>query len=245
MNIGDKILNLGNLYLKILKDSLEDHSAPLSKEEKQKFEELHEEITDRMVWSPGDLIYMKDPVDLGRAKAIIDFMWRILDTEELSEDLTGPGYGGFMVNTMCDYADRVKMLKPTFVSVEASPEFSVFFKEAMSCWMFGLNNSSLILCCSLLEFTLREKLAAIDEDLVYEVRVRGGDYHVDDVGLGKLIKNAAKQGLLSYEEKEDAFEIKDLRDGAVHKLRDVSSEQTYNAILKTKDLTESLLSGEK
>jgi hypothetical protein len=115
----------------------------------------------------------------------------------------------------------------------------------MQSWLFGLNNSALILCCSILESLLKEKLCQIDVDLVYDLSDRKNLKGIKQLPLPKLIQNAYSAGMLDKEDKKVASRIKDLRNDSVHKLKNVSYKEVYDAIMSTKALVEKFLGDEK
>ena len=59
--------------------------------------------------------------------------------------------------------------------------------------------------------------------------------------LSELINNAANEGLLDKSTKKMAHNIRLLRKDAVHKLRSITSDEAYNAIMNTKKIIEQLL----
>ncbi len=234
MSLDTKIMQIVEIFRK---------SINPEKEFKEQIDLLYKPIIEDLLEVPGKLIYIKDPNELKLAQEAIDLIWHIIDFDELYVEVNSGGVPESLVNKMGDYVHRVKMLKPTFISVNPqNHEFFIYFDEAMKAWMFGLTNSSLILCCSILETTLRQELYKISIDLVYELRKSDRTLEgVDSYPLETLIDNAAKENLISFEEKKMAHGIRKLRNDAIHSLRKVSHEETYEAILNTKKLIEKLL----
>jgi hypothetical protein len=111
----------------------------------------------------------------------------------------------------------------------------------MRSWLFGLNNSALILSCSILESLLKEKLSAISVNYVYDFSDNKNLSGIRQFPLENLIRNASKTGLLDKQETDIAFTIKNLRNNVIHKLQRISQQQAYEAIMNTKDLVEKLL----
>lgn len=217
-----KILELIN----IIRKSFDPERNALSSSEElgSQFSSLYESILNDLLWSPGILIYLKDPSELKAAQATIDLIWKMKDSEQILAEITGGGYSGLLVSIIGDYADRFKMLKPTFVSIRPdNTDFNVYFNEAMKAWLFGLDNASLILCFSILEAIFKQKLPK-----------KKAKSHT----LETLIDNAK----LNPEEKEIAHSIRKLRNDAVHGVRQASYKETYEALLNTKKLVEKLLS---
>ena len=250
MSLEEKILELSPFYIKLLaadrKRSKENTnfvtSDIFSEQEMVSFNGLLEEITEELIWRPGRLLYYEDSGKSEAAKTILKLLWPIIDGPEIFDEMTGGEYTSILVNIMGDYTDRIEMLKPTLISIPPDPELFVYYEEAMKCWLFGLNNSSIILCGSLLETVLKQKLRDLNVDLVCEVVFRNDRKYVNDFGLDKLIKNAQDQFLLFENEANNAHDIKRLRNKVVHKLRTLDSKKTFEAIGKTKVLVENLLS---
>ena len=229
LSLQQRILKLVDIFRNLINPENLDFNVPENM--KEEFENLWESIEEDLMWYPGTLIYLKDKSELKTAQVVIDAIWSGLDRDEIFDEMTGGGYAGLLVDIIGDYADRVKMLKPTFISINPKKsDFQIYFQEAMRAWLFGLNNSSLILCCSIIENTLTEELHKINIDLV------------KTCPLEKLIDNAAKERLITFEEKNTAHEIRKLRNNSIHELHSISSKQTYDALINTKNLVEKLLS---
>ena len=223
--LASKILELINIFRKSFNSEKGTLEIPM--ELKSKFSSLHESILNDLVWSPGTPIYLNDPSELKAFQTAIDVIWENVDSKLLFEEMTSGGYSGLLVSIIGDYTDRVKMLKPTFVSINPKDtDFYIYFNEAMKAWLFGLNNASLILCCSILETTLKQNL---------------NKSRVENHRLETLIDKAAKAKLLNNEEKAIAHDIRKLRNNAIHGLCQVSYNNTFGAIMNTKKLVERLL----
>ena len=210
--------------------------------EEKEFNSLWKSIVEGLMWSPGTLIYIPNEAERKAAKVFIDVIWKNEDTDDIFDEITGGGYSGLLVNIIGDYIDRAKILKPTFISINPeNTEFYVYFEEAMRSWLFGLNNSVLILCCSMLESLLKEKLSAVSVSYVYDFSDNKNFSGIKQFQMDKLISNASQIGLIGKQETNVAFTIKNLRNNVVHKLQNVSQQQAYEAIMNTKDLIEKLL----
>jgi len=59
--------------------------------------------------------------------------------------------------------------------------------------------------------------------------------------LSELINNAANEGLLDKFAKKMAHDIRLLRREAVHRLKSITSDEAYKAIMNTKKIIEELL----
>jgi uncharacterized protein YutE (UPF0331/DUF86 family) len=239
-SLSDRIFNLIQLF----RDSIDinDGNVNIPINKKDQFNELWNSIIEDLMWEPGKLIYINDPNELTSYETIIDIMWHTLDTEEMFNELTSGGYKGLMVDIVDNYIDRAKVIKPIFISIDPEiGDFNIYFNEAMKSYFYGLNKSALILSCSILENILKKKLNKVDDSLVYKLSKKNGKTVVIEFSLKKLINNAATINLISCEEKETAHDIRELRNDAVHKMLHISSDQTYKAIINSKNLIESLL----
>lgn len=238
-SLSDRLLYLIQLFRESINDS--NGAVDIPNNKKVKFNQLWNSIIEDLMWEPGKLIYINDPEKISAYETVIDIMWHTLDTEEMFNDLTSGGYSGLLVDIVGNYIDRAKVIKPIFISIDPKKEdFNIYFNEAMKSYFYGLNKSALILICSILESTIKMELSKIDNKLVYHLSEKNGKTKVIVHSLKKLINNAAKKNLITFEEQETAHDIRELRNDAVHELLQVSSEQTYNAIINTKNLIESL-----
>src|SRR4030042_2091055 len=113
------------------------------------------EIIGHLMWKPGTLIYFEDSYLMEEAKSAIDSLWEDMNYEDLSNEMFSGGYGGLLVSIIGDYIERGMKLKPTFVSVKPDDIVSVYFQNAMECWLYGINSATLILCCSIIENLLK------------------------------------------------------------------------------------------
>lgn len=147
-----------------------------------------------------------------------------------------------MVSIVGDYIERVKMIKPTFITVSPTNEIRTYFQQAMTAWSHGLNTAALILSCSILEAILKQVLCRKDPKLVYETGTGKSFKDFKEKDLEVLIENARLKKILDGSEANKANKIRKSRNAAVHKLKQFSSKETFNAIISTKDLLEKLLS---
>lgn len=240
--IQEKILQFTELYGKLLKDV--DGIYEMSEEDKNIFNKLYEDILTQLLYSPGTLLYFKNPSEQKIAQTVINILYTNLDTDEIFDEITGGGYGGLLVNMVSDYIDRAKLLKPTFISINPQrTEFKYYFEEAMKAWLYGVDSASLILCASIIEDILKSELEKIDIDLAYNLKKRDNQIvGVRSVGLSKLIKNALDKKVFSFEDYKKAEQVIKLRNDVVHELKSSTYKESYNAIINTKTLVENLLS---
>lgn len=199
------------------------------------------EIADHLMWHPGELVYFEDESLRKEAKEVLDSLWKTLTYDELSEEMFSGGFSGLMVNIVGDYIERVKMIKPTLITVKPSNEIRTYFQQAMDAWSHGLNTASLILSCSILEAILKQVLLRKDAKLVYDIGNGKSFKDVKEKDLEALIENARKKRIFDDGEAKKADKIRKNRNAAVHKLKQFSSDETYKAIITTKELLEKLL----
>ena len=148
-----------------------------------------------------------------------------------------------MVNLLGDYSDRIKKLRPSFVTTEPNnTEFEIIYKECMNAWLFGLNNAAIILCCSLIENLLKEKLKEVPKWEIYHTSNGLGSQNRKLKSLDSLIKDAKKHNILDNQTKNKAFGIKNIRNHAIHDLQTISSNTTLNMIYDTKEIINKILS---
>lgn len=238
-NIVDKIDRLGDLFADMLSDTDVFNVSPDKKEETEK---LIEDIVDYLVWFPGALFFDENHDRHKRNEAVIELLWKIVDSDEIFDELLSGGYSGLLANMLGDFSERVKMLKPTFISINPETiEFSNYFEEAMKAWLYGLSNAALIICFALIEDLLKDRLCQVDVDYVYELKDPNNPKGVKQVSYDRLIMSALKEGIIDRSEKNTLFRIKKLRNDSIHRLETVTDSQVYEAIIETKQIVEKLL----
>lgn len=193
-----------------------------------KMRELAERILDHLVWNPGVLIHFSDSQKMRDAQQAVDHLWR--EEVETDEDLyhkilygIPQGNLGIGAELTFTYAERLKRLKPTFIAVKPPPEVASYFEEAMAAWLRGLDRAALILCWSVLDNILKEKLPAVKTC---------------------KIEAASEAGILDETNAKRADEIRKLRNDAVHNGKHIAGEVSRRSILITKQIIEKLLSSE-
>jgi hypothetical protein len=211
----------------------------------KEFNSLCESIVEELIWDPGSLIYIPDRSELKAAQVMIDMLWNSLEPDEIYYEMVRGGYSSILANIVNDYADRAKMLKPTLISVNPqNTEFYRYFDEAMKAWLYGLNSSALMLCCSIIEDILKTELYNIDPDLALDFERKGNI--ITGVKRNRnmqiLINSAFDYKIIDKKHKSFAHKIRTLRNDAIHTLEKIDDKQTYQAILNTKDLIEKILS---
>ena len=129
LSLQERILKLVEIFRKSIDPKNLDFKVPENM--KQEFENLWESIVEELVWYPGTLIYLKNKSELKVAQTIIDIIWSRLDKDEIFDEMMSGGYAGLLIDIIGDYADRVKMLKPTFISINPkNSDFQIYFQEA-------------------------------------------------------------------------------------------------------------------
>jgi hypothetical protein len=207
--------------------------------EKGKYDEYRkcaEEIISLLLDNPGQLIHIEDPDLMKAASDALKIIWENVDTSHLFDEMINSGNMDAIIG---DYTDRAKQLKPTLVSVKPDKQTSEYFQSAIDSWLFGLNNAALILCCSVIENLLMQKLWKIDITLVRKANPKNMNWK--DRDLWELINNATKQNILDKKECSKAHNIRKLRQNAVHRLKPINSSEAYSAIMDTKEIIEKLL----
>lgn len=239
--VSERVLRLLQIFRE--KFDFENKVLDMDEDETNEFGSLYESIVEDLMWSPGTLIYIADESERRAAQTLIDMIWKTQDTDEIFEEMTSGGYAGLLVNIVGDYIERAKMLRPTLISIDPHDiEFTRYFEEAMKAWLYGLNTSSLILCCSVVEEMIRTQLYSIDPNLALDLEKRGRNVTgVRNKKLKTLIDTAYSHNIIDNGEKAIAHSIRKLRNSAVHNLRKVSDKETYQAILDTKKLVEKIL----
>jgi len=239
--LPERILSLLQIFRAAY--DFENNSFNLNERQTTEFNSLWKSIVEDLMWSPGTLIYIADETERKAAQVIIDLIWKTEDIDEIFDEMTSGGYSGLLVNIIGDYIDRAKMLKPTLISINIQDfEFKRYFEEAMEAWLHGLNSAALILCGSIIEDLIKTQLYNIDPNLLLDVERKGQKTKgKTNKRLFKMIDTAFSHRIIDKEGKKTAHRIRNLRNDAVHELKMVTEEQTYRAILDTKQLIEKIL----
>jgi len=237
IGIGDKLLDseidLTSAPIVIL---IKDAIDLVEKGKYDEYRECAEKVISLLLDNPGQLIYIEDTDLMQAASNALKIIWENVDTSDLFDEMINSGN---MVAIIGDYTDHAQQLKPTLVNVKPDAHTSAYFQNAIDSWLFGLNNASLILCCSVIENLLVQRLWKIDINLVRKVNLK--DMAWKDRELWELINNATKENILDRKESTKAHNIRELRRKAVHRLEPVNSSDAYNAIMDTKEIIEKIL----
>jgi hypothetical protein len=222
----DKLLRHIKLLLKLYQSV--NNKSSLSREESEEFNSLCREIFEELICNPGGIIYIRTKEKKEAYKAAIESLFEIFSGEQILDEILSGGYGGIVFDELDKYSERAKKLIPTFVSIEPSfKEFYVLYNEAMKCWFNGLENSAVIISCTLLENTLKS-----------EERKR--DKPSRNIKLFGLINKFESIGALSAAGAEKAHMIRDIRNKIVHHGLNVASAEALDLVRNTKDILEEI-----
>ncbi|MBW2596013.1 MAG: DUF4145 domain-containing protein [Deltaproteobacteria bacterium] len=200
----------------------------LSGEESEEFNRLCREIFEELIRNPGGIIYIGSKEKKDAYKSSIERLFEIYSGEQICDEILSGGYCGIVFNELDKYAERAKELIPTFINIEPSyKEFYVLYNEAMKCWFNGLENSAVIISCTLLENTLKSE---------------GGKRHKlsRNTNLCRLINEFRSFDLLSASGAEKAHEIRRIRNKIVHHGLNVASAVSLTLVRNTKDILEEI-----
>jgi len=222
----DKLLRYIELLLKLYQSVIDKSS--LSGEESEEFNRLCREIFEELIRNPGGIIYIGAKERKDAYKSAIERLFEIYSGEQIWDEILSGGYGGIVFDELDKYAERAKELIPTFINIEPSyKEFYVLYNEAMKCWFNGLENSAVIISCTLLENTLKSEEGKMDK------QPRNTNLYV-------LINEFKSFGLLSASGAEKAHEIRKIRNTIVHHGLNVASAQALTLVRNTKDVLEEI-----
>lgn len=135
------------------------------------------------------------------------------------------------------------MIRPTFFSVKKSvgKDFEALFKEAIQSWLYGCKHAAIIICNSLLEDLLRNKLCDIDVKYAQKLFDWTQMKSNAQYGMNDLKNFAKKEDILTKSLIEKLSDVQQSRNNCVHNLNTVSDEEAYERIIDTKDIVEYLL----
>ena len=238
-NIFSKLDRLGELFVDML---IEPNTLSLYPDKQAETGELMTEISDYLVEYPGKLFYHEDPERLKKYKFVVDVLWETFDSDQIFDKLHDSGYSSLLSDMMLSFSSRVRMLKPTFISVKPdSTEFSMYFEEAMKAWLYGVPNAALFICFTVIEDVLKDRLCQLNVDYVYELKDPDNPKGVRTISFDRIIMAAKTEGLINNREKNILFDIKKMRNDSIHNLAPVSDKEVYDAIMNIKKIVEKLL----
>jgi hypothetical protein len=190
-------------------------------------QDLGREILDCLLWNPGSLVSLRNFREMKEAEQAIEILWEYWDPDKVFIELLEGEFGGLFGYLADRYADRARFLRPTFTLLRPKSEVRMYLNQAMQAWAHGLDISSVILCWSVIENLLREKLSENGSQLSSD--------------RGKWIRTARERGWLETETSRSADRIRTLRNEMVHKPRKFAPRRVYAVIMETKEVVERLL----
>ena len=238
MKLSEAIIELKNLLIDMLENQASGDTIDEDKDSRAK--ELVTIIQKELIYNPGTLIYFEDELEIDSVKGVVDWVWQNLNPQVAFEEMTGGEYTDLLVHTMGEYVDRAKMLKPTFISTNpANNDFQVYYEEAMHCWLFGLDRAALILCSSIVESLIKQKVSEINEEYLYQEE--NGKGRRREKTFKQLIEMVKFLKLINSSQANAMHDIRRSRNQAVHSLETISEKETHSKIMQTKEIAEGLL----
>ncbi len=212
-----------------------------SAENLAKMQTIAAQILDFIIWNPGSPVFYDDPEKLSEAEHVIEWLWESVDAEMFDKVLNGVEdgdtfYSSIGVELVGTYSDRVKGLRPIFISVDFPSEVKRYYREAMKAWVRGLDCAALILCWSVLDEVIRQRLVP---------KLTAGSFKsFGTIGTQEkepdIIKKAEEFDVLDKGKGKKARGIRHLRNAILHERESVTREVCYEAILETKLILEFL-----
>lgn len=242
-NALQKLQELTDFSYEILlrmKDNL-----PIDKESEKGFDDSLEEIVYIMIHNPGILIYHPDPSSTKVYRMVFDYAWKHVDTTYINELIWDDCLGH--ASLVEDFEQKLVKVKPTFISVNPdNSEFRIYYEEAVKAWVYGLHNSALILCLSILENVMIDRLRVIKPEFAqkFDLIDQGGLTGVS-VKFKDLVDSLREAAIINKKQKNTILNIQKLRNNAVHNLKSYTDDEVYVVIQQTKDLVEHLLTAEE
>ena len=255
LNVKETAMSINELIVQLLELKAQPASAYTDVESMTESlssqQRLEAQILDHILRHPGKFICIPEARKRTAAQEVVETLWKeeVDDNDEFYRLIHyGVPYGGNSPGR-CDsisdglgttYHLRVRQLKPTFVSNNLPADVRCCFEQAMEAWVRGLDSAALILCWSVLESLMKERLLNIDTDLVYQSAAPGSRCRKLRP-WPEIIKSAKNLGILNAEGAAAADDICKTRNNAVHELKDVTEDQSFRAITNTRWLLEFLV----
>jgi len=238
--INNKLDELADLYVDMFTDQ---QMFKLDEDKKERTNELMESIRTYLIDYPGELIYEKDQSSIKRKSAVIDLLWDAYDDGYHYDEIFTGNNTDFITNFAGAYIKKAKMVRPIFFSVKKNigKEFEIYFKEAIQSWLYGCKHASIIICNSLLEDLIRNKLCDLDANYAQKLFDWKKMKSNPQYGMKELKAFARKEKVLSKHLLKKLSGLQSKRNDAVHNLNTLSDEEAYMLIMDTKDFVEYLL----
>jgi len=239
MDMVDKIDEYIKYLVKII--SNQEDRIPVSTNDEEKFNKLVDELMELLLYDPTKLVLVRNKDNIDIYKKVIKKIWELYTDEEIFDNLRAGEYHGMLVDQISEFIESARGLEPTFVSINPdNDEFFIYYKEAMHCWRYGLNNSALIVCSTLLENMLKKELEMTKPEKLIEFI---GKKYLKGIQIRfqKAIDLAYETGLITNKSKNYAHEIRIKRNITAHGERSLDNKETLDLILKTKSILEDFL----
>lgn len=259
LDTGNPSELLSNLDIEeMLKELIDYHESALSNPKEflqdidsnlARMNSLVKSITSFIVQNPSHFFLAKSERDLEVKKEFLERLWSNLDYEEVFNELfwgTTSNEGvlneGYLEILGSNYASRLKKLKPTFYiyTTRIEKNTKLYYGEAINSWLLGSFNSTVIICTSILEDILRRRVAHLDADKTQKLYP---DYKKSNpiYGLKEILEYAHELNIISQKDYRKIKNIQQLRNDMVHNLHVVTGDESYEMLISTKDIIESIL----
>ena len=219
-------------------------SAKLTKSESDEFNKISKDVIEFLITKPGGLIFIENKKRIKACKFAVEKVLELHTSDELYDEVLEGGFNGLMFDELDTYTSRVRRLRPTFLSITPdNKEFYTYYDEAMRCWLYGLNNSSIIIIATLLENILKERLSDFNQKEIIKILeiIRADEkFKRVEINFDVLIDIAEYKGWLSEENKLSAHRLRKKRNKIVHNGLNISSNEAIDLINKTKNIFEEL-----
>lgn len=238
--INQELDELADLFSDMITDQ---KMFAVDEDKRARTNELMNSIRTYLIDHPGELIYEQDKASIKRKLAVIDLLWMSYNDDYHYDEIFGGENVDFITNFAGAYLKRAKMIRPTFISVKnvINREFEAYFQEATEAWLYGCSNAAIIICNSMMEDLIRNKLCLINGDYATKL-IDGYTLKANkDVTFQNLKVLAQKEKILPKELIKKLSKVQAVRNDAVHNLNRVSDEEAYELIRYTKDIVEYLL----
>lgn len=237
---NEDLNRFGSLLYRLFEDEELFKSDPKSTEE---FEELRDEIFDYLLWYPGSMVFVSSQSEKERNEFILKVLHDIMEPNDIFTDIASGGYSGYLALTIGELTDKLKELKPTFITIEPKDEKVMnYFQEAMKSWLYGIHIGALIICQAVIEDILKDRLQDIDDSMVYEYGPKDKPKKVWQTSYKDMLNNALSVGLINEKQYNSMDNIRRKRNKATHRLYTYSDKQVYKVIMDTKEVVQDLLS---
>ena len=226
------------LFIKIVDDVIEGDKK-LSEDESNEFNDICKNLIEYLITNPGWLIFVEDKEKIKAYRFGAEKLFELYTSEELYEEIMGEGFGGLMFDELDNYVYRAKKLSPTFISVRPdNKEFYSYYDEAMRCWLYGLNNSSIIITASLLENLLKDEINNLSQEEIQNVLKI---FKSDDKYKGVEVNFAEIKCINAKSSNKSAHKLRKKRNKIVHTGISIDSDEALKLIINTKESFEELL----